>query len=350
MRVVLLMALGWLVACGDESPADTGTTIPTETDADTDSDTDADTDADTDTDPPAPATAERGEYLVEHLLLCGDCHTPRDAYGGFDPALELAGVECLVDINGGGADNGGCLNTPNLTNDATGLANRSDAEVVAMFTTGLRPDGEALNPAMPYWIFANLTPTDIDSVVLHLRTVPPVVRVVPASDPLFAVDAPAPALDANKLPVGTGTTGDAETLATGRYLASIACVDCHTPLTNPFDPRSIDEDKLLAGNRDFARDLFGLPPTLPETIYTTNLTPDPKTGIGGWSQLDLFLAMVNGEAPDGSLVCPPMPSAVPEGVSFRGMTPGDANAIALYLLSIPPIANAVTETCSIPAP
>src|SRR5512143_941259 len=74
-------------------------------------------------DAPAPdagpsAAVLRGQYLVDHVLACGDCHTPRDQNGPI-AAKYLSGVECFIDIMPGAA--GGCLHSRNLTNDATGL-------------------------------------------------------------------------------------------------------------------------------------------------------------------------------------------------------------------------------------
>ena len=49
---------------------------------------------------PAAAPAEqieRGRYLVSHVALCSDCHSPRRADGSFDPARWLSGVDCFVD-------------------------------------------------------------------------------------------------------------------------------------------------------------------------------------------------------------------------------------------------------------
>src|SRR5688572_11480679 len=41
----------------------------------------------------------RGDYLVNHLIACVDCHTPRLKDGSLDPARHLAGVECFIDID-----------------------------------------------------------------------------------------------------------------------------------------------------------------------------------------------------------------------------------------------------------
>jgi hypothetical protein len=66
----------------------------------------------------------RGQYLADFVTGCSGCHTPRDAMGAPIAGEALAGAECFIRL-----DNGSCLNAPNITNHATGLLNRTDAEV-----------------------------------------------------------------------------------------------------------------------------------------------------------------------------------------------------------------------------
>jgi hypothetical protein len=42
-----------------------------------------------------------------------------------------------------------------------------------MITEGVRPDGSAMLPPMPYGYLAKMTPEDLDAVVLYLRSLPP---------------------------------------------------------------------------------------------------------------------------------------------------------------------------------
>src|SRR5215468_1835773 len=79
---------------------------------------------------------ERGRYLVDTVALCNDCHTPRNADGSFDKTNRyLAGVECLIDVDP--EPGKGCLNSRNLTSDATGLKSRTDVQIKAMFQDGV---------------------------------------------------------------------------------------------------------------------------------------------------------------------------------------------------------------------
>ena len=101
----------------------------------------------------------------------------------------------------------------------------------------------------------------------------------------------------------------------GEYLARAGdCVACHTaPEGRPF-----------AGGRAM--------PTPFGTLYTSNITPDPQTGIGMWTSDQFYQMMHNGRFPDGGLVYPAMPFA-----SYTKVTREDSDAIYAYLRSVPPV-------------
>jgi mono/diheme cytochrome c family protein len=278
-------------------------------------------------DEPVP-TAARGEYLVKSVALCNECHTPRLKDGTFDEANYLAGVECFIDIDPETADFG-CLHTRNLTDHETGLANRSDAEIKAMFQDGVRPGGEALITVMPYWIFHNLTDLDADSIVLHLRETTGVDHAVPANEaPWTAPLAPADPFDAGLMPDDPGNEA-------GQYLAMIACLECHTSHTNPLDGSTLDTTKLFAGGRDFGG------------IFSANITPD-ATGIPDHTAAQIVTELLEGTDPNGDFICPPMPAGMFGG--FGDLTPEDAAAIADYIDSLTAIENDFgPDACAIPA-
>jgi mono/diheme cytochrome c family protein len=108
---------------------------------------------------------------------------------------------------------------------------------------------------------------------------------------------------------------DADVVVKGKYLARAGdCIACHT---NP-------GGALFAGGRPMATP-FG-------TLYTSNITPDPKTGIGSWSADDFYMAMHTGRFPDGGLIYPAMPFG-----SYTKVTRADSDAILAYLRSVPPV-------------
>lgn len=108
---------------------------------------------------------------------------------------------------------------------------------------------------------------------------------------------------------------EAAIIAKGDYLARAGdCVACHTA----------PEGKLFAGGRAM--------PTPFGTLYTSNITPDPETGIGKWSADQFYGMMHTGRSPDGGLLYPAMPFG-----SYTKVTRQDSDAIFAYLKSVPPV-------------
>ena len=295
-------------------------------------------------DDPDCAPVERGEYLVKVVALCGDCHTPRNPDGSFDMTRFLGGNPSFVDTDPSD-DAVGNLPAPNLTPHATGLAGWTADEVKAAFLDGIEPDGEALFPVMPYYVYHNITDKDADAIAAYLATVEPVDHEVPERQPPFSlIEAPASPFPVEDIPDSKLDCDDPhfEEAQRGRYLAGFVgiCMECHTKRTDEMDPSSLDRTKLFAGDEPFE---VGKPLG---TVYSSNITPDRETGIGKWSAEDLRVALKEGVEPDGEALCPPMPSG-PAG-PFAGFTDRDAEAIGHYLLSIEPIENEPTAECQLP--
>jgi len=117
---------------------------------------------------------ERGRYLVT-VAACTDCHTPGSFLGMPDMMRYLGGSEVGFEMPGLGT-----FYPPNLTPDPeTGLGNWSEEQIVAAITTGVRPDGRMLAPAMPWMHYANFTPEDSAAIATYLKSLPPVVNKVP---------------------------------------------------------------------------------------------------------------------------------------------------------------------------
>lgn len=121
-------------------------------------------------------------------------------------------------------------------------------------------------------------------------------------------------------------TADEAQIERGRYIVSYAgCQDCHTP-------------GALLGKPDFGRALSGSEvgfqmPGL-GVFYGPNLTSDPETGLGNWSEAEIVTALQTGVRPDGRVLAPIMPWP-----ALANLTAEDAAAIAAYLKSLPPIKN-----------
>jgi mono/diheme cytochrome c family protein len=120
---------------------------------------------------------------------------------------------------------------------------------------------------------------------------------------------------------GPGPTGvpvglaNASLIQRGEYLTRAAdCAACHTT----------DGGQPFAGGRPFVLP-FG-------TLYSTNITPDKKTGIGEYTDADFLRSMHEGIARDGTRLYPAMPYA-----AYTYMTDADALAIKAYLFSLPAV-------------
>jgi len=283
---------------------------------------------------------ERGRYLVSHVALCSDCHSPRLPDGSFDPARWLSGVDCFVDAMPADPEQG-CLNTKNLTAHPTGLLNRSDREIKDMFMKGERADGKALHPFMPYAFFGNMRESDADAIVAYLRTVPGVERRVgPSQPPFLPPPAPVPRVPEAMIPLPRAEYAEQAAALRGRYLAGNigACLDCHTPRAQGRPAL----ERAFQGGMSFRRELLELPPDYPELIYTANLTPH-ATGIADYAVADIVRALRHGEDKDGGSLCPPMPAG-PLG-PLAGLSEADATDIAHYLLSLPAAENVIPVDC-----
>jgi mono/diheme cytochrome c family protein len=105
-------------------------------------------------------------------------------------------------------------------------------------------------------------------------------------------------------------------VARGEYLATAAgCANCHTDSEHNGRP--------YAGGLALATP-FG-------TFYSPNITPDPETGIGRWTDAQFLRALREGVRPDGANYFPVFPYT-----SFTGIVDEDARAIKAYLFSLPP--------------
>lgn len=268
----------------------------------------------------------RGQYLVDHVIVCGQCHTPNKADGTPDMSLYLAGAPNWVfDYNGSDVT----VNATNLTNDDLhGLAGWTDQQILTSLQQGTDDEAATLWPVMPYPAYAHLTPDDANAVVAYLRTVTGNPNVVP-EDLVPDPDAPAPAIDLAKVPQTTLDPADPNyaSAQNGRYLAVVSCISCHTP---ELSPGVLDMTKAFAGGRTIRR--AGDP-----KVYTsTNITLD-ATGIAGWSAMDIASAVKsNTDKTSAQLLCAPMPGGA---MKLGGMSNSDLMDIGRYLSTIPPVAN-----------
>ena len=125
-------------------------------------------------------------------------------------------------------------------------------------------------------------------------------------------------------------------LARGRYLTNaMLCPLCHTPISA--DDGAYDTRYFLAGGMRVTAYPWGV-------WYSRNLTPDPETGLGGWSEADIVRAIRTGVTPDGRRLDP---MAMP-WPWFSRLTEDDARAVATYLRALPPVRNPVPPAKDVP--
>lgn len=115
--------------------------------------------------PKRSAAVNRGDYLVNVLGHCGECHTPRNFLGGPQRARHLAGTPK-------GDDGGG---TSNLT--PANLKKWDDAELAGFLQSGMTPDGDVTGERMGEVVrntTSRLTAQDLASMIAYLRALPPI--------------------------------------------------------------------------------------------------------------------------------------------------------------------------------
>jgi mono/diheme cytochrome c family protein len=110
----------------------------------------------------------------------------------------------------------------------------------------------------------------------------------------------------------------ADLLARGKYVfAAAGGCGCHTEKGKPVN----------SGGRRYDGP-FG-------TVYSSNITPDRQTGIGGWTDEQIITAIRSGRRPNGERLIPVHPYPV-----FNGMAQEDLRAVVAFLRSLPPVSRA----------
>ena len=272
----------------------------------------------------SPASSERGRYLVESILGCGNCHTPKTAEGEPIASRNLSGGGLTFSVPpfAGAASN--------ITPDReTGIGTWSDDEIKRAIVEGKRPDhgrlaGSQLAVVMATSFYKALTPRDLDSVVKYLRAVPAIRNEV--ATPAYRMaqkHQPFPGADA-----GFADERMDDPVHRGRYLATIAhCMECHSPQ----EKGEFDYSRLGAGGRVFNEALVqGFPADWPGS-RAPNITSHRTAGLGDWTDAEIARAIAQGVARDGRTLHPPMPFSY-----YARLEPRDLAAIVAYLRTVPP--------------
>ncbi len=267
-----------------------------------------------------PKVIERGKYLAA-LGGCASCHTPMGPDGPDFSKSGGGGMKVTEKFPGGEFTWIGA----NITSHDNGIGTWTDEQVMIAIREGVRPDGRKLLPIMPYPLYNSLTDDDTRALVAFLRTLPPVDSKIEQVDNKLPPEAYPPVGKPPNTPIPDDTAGK------GAYYAAIMhCVMCHTPMTD----QGPDMSKAFAG---------GFPMELPPefgtgVLYSSNITSDPATGIGKWTEAQIIDAVRKATRPDGKPILGPMMFYVP---SWSQMTDDDAMALATFIKALPPVKNKV---------
>jgi len=257
---------------------------------------------------------ERGSYLVNAVMACDGCHTPRGPGGVFVMEKWFSGGMQTWDTPAY------LVKGSNITPDRdSGLGAWSDAEIKRALTEGTHRLGRPISPQMPFAFYKILTPRDLDATVAYLRSVAPVVNAVQA--PVYKA-----AMRVDLVPDAVKPfTEDAlrDPVKRGFYLATIAhCMLCHSRR-----PDGMQDYQNSWGKGGF---VFVEPWG---SAVAPNITSHPKSGLGAWTDTEIKRALTHGVSRDGRAFKPPMARQN----YFSRMTEDDLNALVAWIRTLPPI-------------
>jgi mono/diheme cytochrome c family protein len=267
---------------------------------------------------------KRGEYLAK-AADCMVCHT---APGGADYAGGLAFPLPF-----------GTLYSTNITADKdTGIGNYSDQDFLDAVQRGIRKDGARLYPAMPYTSYTFMTDADVLAIKAYLLSLPAVPRQNQRDTLQFPFNQRWSmifwSLAFNPNTRFAPNTEKGAEWNRGAYIAEALahCGDCHTPRNLAF---ALDNHRKFGG-------------AVAAGWRAYDITSDKGTGIGSWSDEEVFAYLAKGHATGRGTASGPMGEAVDH--SFSQMDPADIRALVTYLRSIPAVASSEPATIAPPAP
>ena len=254
---------------------------------------------------------KRGDYLVNGIMTCGNCHSPKG------PPAATAGK----DFSGGLSwdEPPFKVTAPNITQDKeTGIGNWTDAEIKTVMRTGIRPNGVHVAMIMPTGFYHIMTDRDLDAVVAYLRTIKPVSNKV--ADPIYKMPQVEHVLPGGDKPFTEAMMSDK--VKKGFYLSTIAhCMECHTPLEKGVRQWGT---RLGAGGFEF--------PGPWGVSVSRNITSSKTKGIGAWTDDEIKRAIATGVDRQGKKLMPPM------GFQYYStVSADDLDALVAYLRTVPAI-------------
>jgi mono/diheme cytochrome c family protein len=268
-----------------------------------------------------PERVARGKRHAE--LLCAGCH--------FDSGTAGLTGKKMVDLPA----QFGQAWSKNITQDEEkGIGAWTDGEIAFLLRTGIRRDGVYTPP----WMVKMPTASDEDvaDIIAFLRSDDPLVKAQAVEDreslpSFFTKFLCRVAFKPFPYPAGPiAAPLPSDRVAFGGYLANsrLQCFACHSADFAKIDDLHPEKSAGFFGGGNTMPDLAG------KLVYTSNLTPDPETGIGKWTPEQFRRALVEGIGIDNKPLRYPM-------VPYRLLEEGEVEAILAYLRSVPAIRNAV---------
>jgi len=252
---------------------------------------------------------ERGRYLMNSIVACGNCHTPQTPEGPV-PGRELTG-QLVIKTEAFTAY------APNITPDVeTGIGSWSDAQIITAIRNGRRPDGTIIGPPMPFEFYRDMSDNDVRAIVAYLRSVPAVKNTVPRS--AFYIPLP----ESYGPPVTrVDDVSPGDPVRYGAYLTGALghCWACHTPLVKG----QLDFETQFGAGGQVLEGPWGV-------AVTANITPH-EDGIRDYSDHNIMQAITRGVRPDGSSLSPPMGYYY-----YRNIKQPDLAAIVAYMRTVEP--------------
>jgi mono/diheme cytochrome c family protein len=259
-----------------------------------------------------PARLERGKYLVDAVTGCLGCHSDAEFSKPGSPPKEGRLGAGTVWI---GSDTPWVV-APNITPDKeTGAGNWTDDTLARSIREGVGHDGRALLPIMPYPHYRSMSDEDIASVIVYIRSLPPVRNQLPAIKIPFPLnflikDVPQP------ITAPVSQPDQSTPVARGAYLVKLGvCADCHTPQ---------ERGQPIAG-MDFAGGFVMTAPT--GTVASANITPD-ASGIAYYDE-NLFVHAMR----EGKVGARQLNAAMPWWF-YGKMTDDDLKSLFTYLRTL----------------
>ena len=262
---------------------------------------------------------ERGAYVLR-ASGCVSCHTDEKNDGDF-----LAGGRALETPFGR-------FYAPNITFDREhGIGAWQAQDFFRALRHGVAPDSSSYYPVFPYTTYTRIRREDAFALWAYLATVPTSARENTPHDLVWYMRFRFVNRVWKWLFFEPGAFEPDESRSEewnrGAYLvtAMAHCGECHTPRTR-FG--NLNRSLAYAGAADG-----------PEGEATPNITPDKDTGIGKWSRSELVYYLSEGMLPDGDFAGSLMVNVIDNGLKY--LTEDDLNAIAEYIMSLPPVEHEV---------